>query len=119
MNLSTQPLNTVSTPAERLAEAARDTAVPRLRQAAGSAMEALAPLVAFAVPLARRVNWRMVALGLVAGVAGYLIRARIGSAANRRAPANAAKPPELNRWENEGGMIATSVPAAAETPPQG
>lgn len=112
MNLDTSALNPVAASAERFVDAA---ARPRLRDAAGFAMEVIKPMLAFAAPLARRVNWRLVAFGLVAGAAGYLIRAGIGSAAERKARAGNGKPHEINRWENEGGMIATSVPAATPT----
>lgn len=109
MNFDTSALNPVAASAERFVDATR----PRLRDAAGSALEVIKPLLAFAAPLARRVNWRLIAFGLVAGAAGYLIRAGLGSAAERKARAGGGgKPHEINRWENEGGMVATSVPAA-------
>lgn len=120
MNLNNSSLNGAAATAERLV----DTAAPRLRDTASSMLDAIKPVVrpvlAYALPLARRVNWRLVAFGLVAGAAGYLLRAGVGAAAERKARLKAdqqptkppAKPPELNRWENEGGMIATSAPAA-------
>lgn len=107
MNPNTSALPPAAAGAKHFVDAAR----PRLRDVAHSGLEAIKPVLALAAPLARRVNWRMVAFGLVAGVAGYLIRAGIGSAAERKARAANGKPHEVNRWENEGGMIATSTPA--------
>lgn len=113
MNFNTSTLNAAASTAASKAEHFVDAAKPRLRDVASSALDTIKPVIAFALPLARRVNWQLVAFGLAAGAAGYLIRAGIGSAAERKAKIAGAKPHELNRWENEGGMIATSTPATS------
>ncbi|WP_293394860.1 hypothetical protein [Nevskia sp.] len=110
MNLNTSTLNAAASTAASKAEHFVDAARPRLRDVASSALDTIRPVIAFALPLARRVNWQLVAFGLAAGAAGYLIRASVGSAAERKAKIAGAKAQELNRWENEGGMIATSTP---------
>ncbi|WP_295686849.1 hypothetical protein [uncultured Nevskia sp.] len=113
MNFNTSTLNAAASTAASKAEHFVDAAKPRLRDVASSALDTIKPVIAFALPLARRVNWQLVAFGLAAGAAGYLIRAGVGSAAERKAKIAGAKPHELNRWENEGGMIATSTPVAS------
>lgn len=118
MNFNTSTLNEAASTAAAKAEHFVDAAKPRLRDVASSALDTIKPVIAFALPLVRRVNWQLVAFGLAAGAAGYLIRSGIGSAAERKARLAAkphAKPQEINRWENEGGMIATSTPASSPT----
>ncbi|GAC1630646.1 MAG: hypothetical protein NVS9B10_23250 [Nevskia sp.] len=79
-------------------------------------LQAINPILSAALPLiprlARRVNWRIVALGVVAGSAAWPINSMLASA-NARKGRTAPKParlPELHRWENEGGMIAAGLP---------
>ncbi|WP_022976440.1 hypothetical protein [Nevskia ramosa] len=118
MNFNTSTLNDAASTVAAKAEHFVDAAKPRLRDVASSALDTIKPVIAFALPLARRVNWQLVAFGLAAGAAGYLIRSGIGSAAERKARIAGAKPHELNRWENEGGMTATSTPASSPTASQ-
>ncbi len=115
MNFNTGTLNETASTAVAKAEHFVDAARPRLRDVASSALDTIKPVIAFVLPLARRVNWQLVAFGLAAGAAGYLIRSGIGSVAERKARIAGAKPHELNRWENEGGMTATSAPASSTT----
>ena len=87
------------------------------RNALRSALDAMNPALGLALPLLRRFGWRFVAFAVVAGATGYLarsVRAAGGkSRQDRSAPKRPKLPaPELNRWENEGGMVATSAPAA-------
>jgi len=118
MNFNTSTLNTAASTAAAKAEHFVDVARPRLRDVASSALDTIKPVIAFALPVVRRVNWPLVAFGLAAGAAGYLIRSGLGAAAERKARISSAKPPEINRWENEGGMIATSTPASSPTAAQ-
>ena len=88
-----------------------------LRKAAGSALDALKPALGMTLPLLRRFGWRFVAFAVVAGAAAYLarsVKATDDKARQDRGAPKRTKPPapELNRWENEGGMVATSAPSA-------
>lgn len=118
MNINTSSLNAAASDVAAKAEHVVQAAQPRLRDAAASALNVIKPALAFAAPLARRLNWRMVAVGVLAGAAGYLLRATLVPAAPRQAKSGNGKPHEINRWENEGGMVATPVPAAKSTAPK-
>ncbi len=88
-----------------------------LCKAAGSALDVMKPALGVALPVLRRFGWRFVAFAVVAGAAGYLVRSVMAAGGktrqNRSAPKRPKPPaPELNRWENEGGMVATSAPSA-------
>lgn len=64
-------------------------------------------IVGIVRPLLRLPGWQLLALGLVTACVGVL--------AGSRTRPRRGKPlaPELNRWENEGGMAATRPPVAA------
>lgn len=55
-------------------------------------------------------RWRLMMLALIASCGGYLFMNALLRPVGRGARSPTQKPPEINRWENEGGMIATTVP---------
>lgn len=69
------------------------------------------------MPVVKRIGFKWMALGVAAGAAGYLLWRGLRAPDENRKRA-ATKPPEINRWENEGGMVATSVPTMPATKPQ-
>lgn len=82
-----------------------------------AAARALKPAFALPAPVVRRMGFKWMALGAVAGAAGYLLWRGLRNSEEGRKRA-ATKPPEINRWENEGGMVATSVPTMPDAKPQ-
>ncbi len=101
-------MTTLSSKAQQFAAAA----APPLRETAESMLHRLQPALALAMPLVRRLNWRMVAFGVVAAASGYLVRSMMEGKPATGGRSTKHKPHELNRWENEGGMIATTAPSA-------
>ncbi len=63
------------------------------------------------------VRWRLMMIALIASCGGYLVMNALLRPVGRAARSPTQKPPEINRWENEGGMIATTVPTIPSSEP--